>query len=119
MMIKGVAAGNGERPRRSSEISHMSRKARSLTRSLRDCIVKHYGSVRAAFRSIDVDNSKSVTFKEFNDMIRNRNLSQLFTADEIREVYDQIDKDGSGEVSVDEAIEMLDVGHQTIADFEK
>ena len=96
----------------------LSRKARSLTRKLRESIVKRYGSVRAAFKSIDTDNSKSITMREFQELIKNRNLATLFSEDDAKEVFNLIDVDGNGEVSLEEAIQILDVGHQSIEEFE-
>ena len=56
--------------------------------------------------------------REFQELIKNRNLATLFSEDDAKEVFNLIDVDGNGEVSLEEAIQILDVGHQSIEEFE-
>lgn len=109
-----VKDSNGKK----TEVNVLSRKGRSLLRALRDSIKKKYGTTRAAFKAIDKDNSKTLCFEEFNDLVKHRNLANMYSLEEIKEVYDLIDTDLDGKITVDEAIGILDVGKQSIEEYE-
>ena len=54
------------------------------------------------FKSIDADDSKGISFKEFRAFVKRYKKGKAFTKEEVRQAFDHIDEDGNGTIEFGE-----------------
>ena len=93
--------GSGGSQRRKSKRER--KEDRSSAEKIRDVIhgqLAKHGGLGGMFASIDADDSKGISFKEFCAFVKKHN--GRFTKEEYRQAFDHIDDDGNGTIEFGE-----------------